>query len=111
MKMHSDDLVISPRSQADGPPFRTVHELAEILEALGQHLQSKNRIELDESGFYSHLAETLRKIGRLTTLPMDFPAVDEEFGNAYLPGTLAHDEQARHFLSLVRSQSNDKGVD
>ena len=93
------------------PPFRTLHELAEKLDTFGRHLQTKNRIALGESGYYSHLAEILQKLGQLTTLPMEFPALDEEFGHAYPPGTVAHDEQARQFLSLIGSQSNDPSMD
>lgn len=107
MKSSPDNRNAKAPSQSKGQPFRDLHELTELLEALGQHLHAKNRIALGESGYYWHLAETLRKLGRLATLPMEFPAVDEEFGHAYQPGTLAHDEQTRRFLSLIGSQSND----
>ncbi len=99
---HSDQLP----SLSEDRPFRDLHDLAEILETLGLHLHAKNRIALGESGYYWHLAETLRKLGRLATFEIELPAVDEEFGPAYPPGSLAHDEQTRRFLSLLQSQSN-----
>lgn len=107
MKIYPENIAASPRSQVEEPPFRTLHELAELLEALGQHFHTENRLALGESGYYCQLAETLQKLGRLATLPVEFPAVDEEFRNAYPPGTLAHEEQTRRFLSLVGSQFND----
>jgi len=101
MREHPKICTASTLSQVEGQSFRDLHELAEILEALGQHLHTKNRIALGESGYYWHLAETLRKLGRLATLPTEFPTVEEDFGHTYLPGTLAHDEQTRRFLSLL----------
>src|SRR6056297_2818656 len=106
MKIYSENLVASSRSQVENAAYRNLHELAETLETLSKHLHSKNCVELGESGYYWHLAETLRKLGRLTTLPLDLPVIDEKFSDAYPPGTLAHEEQARHFLSLIGSQSN-----
>ncbi|WP_294620236.1 hypothetical protein [uncultured Roseovarius sp.] len=107
MKQRPNVCTASPLSQAEVPPFRNLHELSDILEALGHHLHAKNWIEIGESGYYCQLAETLGKLARLTTLPLDFPAVDEEFGHICPPGTLAHDEQTRRFLLLVESQAND----
>jgi len=98
-------------SQTEAPPFRTQHELAEILEALGQHLHAKTRLELSESGYYWHLAETIVKLGRLTKLSLEFPAVDEEFGHVFPPGTLAHEEQGRRFLSLIGAHNNVPDLD
>lgn len=85
------------------PPsgFNDLHELAEILEALGLHLHAKNRIALGESGYYWHLAETLRKLGRMTTLGQDVPALEEKFGSADTQSGLAHNESTRRFLALL----------
>lgn len=105
MKIHSENLVASSRSQVENAAYRSLHELAETLETLSKHLHSKNCIELGESGYYWHLAETLRKLGRLTTLPLDLPVIDEKFGHVCPQGTLAHEEQGRRFVSLLASQS------
>ena len=110
MKKHPRKPAASPRPHSKEPPFRDLHELAEILGALGQHLHAKNRIALGESGFYWHIAETLRSLARLSTLPVDFPAVDEAFGDAYSPGTMGDEQQTQRFLALIASESPDTDV-
>ena len=107
MKQHPNNSTAPPPSHSEGRSFRDLHELAELLETLGLKLHAKNRIALGESGYYWHFAETLRKLGRLVNLPMELPAVDDEFGDAYSTESLAHDEQTRLFLSLLQSETSD----
>ena len=110
MKQHPEKPAAPPRPHSKKPPFRDLDELADILDALGNHLHAKNRISLGESGFYWHIAETLRSLARLSTLPVDFPAVDEAFGDVYSPGTMGDEQQTQRFLSLIASQSRGTDV-
>lgn len=81
--------------------FRSLDELAELLEELGLRLHAKNRIAGGESGYFWHLAETIRKTGLLATRIVKSPELLEIFGDGRQAGTIPENEQQDHFLALL----------
>ena len=84
--------------------FRSPEELAELLETIGLKLHAKNRIGGGESGYLWHLAETIRKTGRLAALATNDPNLEELYGNGYKSGSIAEEDQLGHFMSLLKEQ-------
>lgn len=81
--------------------FRSLDELAELLEGLGLRLHAKNRIAGDESGYLWHLAETIRKAGLLAARFGKEPELHGVFGDGQQAGTIPENEQQDHFLALL----------
>jgi hypothetical protein len=88
--------------------FGSPEELAELLETIGLKLHAGNRIGGGESGYLWHLAETIRKTGRLATLATNDPNLEELYGNGYEAGSIAHDDQRDHFMSLLKEQTTEE---
>lgn len=85
--------------------FGSPAELAELLEAIGLRLHGKNRIGGGENGYLWHLAETIRKAGRLALRANDDPEMLSLFGDAYDAGSLSLDEQTSHFIALLTKEA------
>ena len=86
--------------------FSSSEEFAEILEKLGLLLHARNRTAAGESVFLWHLAETVRKAGRLANT-WHSEEVRARFGDAYSPGDLSEGAQEEMFFRLLRSQETD----
>lgn len=87
--------------------FRTPAELASKLEWIGLALHAKNRISGGESGFLWHLAETIRKAGKLAERSNEARMV-ELFDNASHEGKIPKDEQEVAFLKILSEQTTER---
>ena len=84
--------------------FESPGELAAMLEEIGLRLHSKNRMGGGESGYLWHLAETIRRTGRLSLLAQDRSELDAIYGDGYTNGSIPDEDQPDHFMALLIAQ-------
>ena len=80
-------------------------ELADLLEQIGMRLHAKNRIWAGESDYYWHLAEVIRKAGRLALLASTEPELTASFGDGEEAGAIPDEQKADRFLELLKQQT------
>ena len=87
--------------------FDSNEQLHNMLEQIGLALHAKNRIWGGESSYYWQLAETIRKAGRLATLPLAETQLLENFENDYGAGEDRSHQREERFLNLLKAQRTE----
>ena len=87
----------------DNPGFRSLRELAALLDDIGMRLHSMNRVSGGESGATWHLAEMIRAVGQLAARIEAEPELRGLYGDASGAGSLPSGEQQAHFLRMLNA--------
>ena len=85
------------------PSFRSLRELAALLDDIGMRLHSVNRVSAGESGAIWHLAETIRAVGQLAARIEGEPELRRLYGDTSGTGSLPSDQQQAHFLRMLEA--------
>lgn len=84
------------------PSFRSPHELAELLHAVGQRLHGMNRIGGGESGYLWNLAEAIKGCGKLAARFVEDESIRDKYGDGYRRASIPEEEQINHLLEELK---------